>query len=99
VRRALLESLETKPLVRETLLRIRRELETELVHPASDLAVLIDRTLHEGIVEWLDAPERRDAFDRWIRDMADDLLRRHHHQIGSRCARTSMRSTQVGSSR
>jgi uncharacterized membrane-anchored protein YjiN (DUF445 family) len=82
VRRALLESLETKPLVRETLLRIRRELESELVHPASDLAVLIDRTLHEGIVEWLTAPERRDSFDRWVRDMADDLLRRHHHQIG-----------------
>ena len=82
VRRALLESLETKPLVRETLLRVRRELETELVHPASDLAVLIDRTLHEGIVEWLTGPERRDSFDRWVRDMADDLLRRHHHQIG-----------------
>ena len=82
VRRALLESLETKSLVRDTLLRVRRELEAELVHPASDLAVLIDRTLHEGIVELLDAPERREAFDRWVREMADDLLRRHHHQIG-----------------
>jgi uncharacterized membrane-anchored protein YjiN (DUF445 family) len=82
VRAALLESLETRPLVRETLHRLRRALETELRDPRSDLAVLIDRTLQEGIVEVLDDPERRAAFDRWVRAMADDLLQRHHHQIG-----------------
>ena len=88
MRAALLESLETRPLVRETLLRAsaassRRELDD----PASASSRLIDRTLHEGIVELLDDPERRAAFDRWVRDTADDLLRRHHHQIGAHRAR------------
>jgi len=82
LRAALLESLETSPLVRETLRRMRHALETELTDARSDLAVLIDRTLHEGIVELLDDPHRRATFDRWVREMADDLLRRHHHQIG-----------------
>jgi uncharacterized membrane-anchored protein YjiN (DUF445 family) len=43
---------------------------------------LIDRRLQSGIVELLDDPDRRATFDRWVRATADELLRRHHHQIG-----------------
>jgi uncharacterized membrane-anchored protein YjiN (DUF445 family) len=82
VRAALVESLETSPLVQDVLRRLRGEIDAELADPGSDLSVVIDRALREGIVELLDDPERRATFDRWVRSMADDLLRRHHHQIG-----------------
>jgi uncharacterized membrane-anchored protein YjiN (DUF445 family) len=35
-----------------------------------------------AIVEWLDQPEHRRRFDEWVRTMSQELLRRHHHQIG-----------------
>ncbi len=82
LRGMLLESLEAGPLVRDTLARLRRELEHQLDDPASSLSRLIDRRLQAGIVEVLDDPERRATFDRWVRATADELLRRHHHQIG-----------------
>jgi uncharacterized membrane-anchored protein YjiN (DUF445 family) len=82
VRTALLESLEAGPLVRDVLARLRHELEAQLDDPQSALARLIDRRLQAGAVEALDDPERRAAFDRWVRTTADELLRRHHHQIG-----------------
>src|SRR6185436_17750330 len=82
LRVALLESLETRPLVRETLVRLRRELETQLADERSDLSALIDRTLQKGIVELLDDPDRRTVFDHWVRTTVDDLLQRHHHQVG-----------------
>ena len=82
LRAAVLESLETTALVRESLARLRRELETQLADAESDLARWIDRAIGEGLLDLLDEPERRAAFDRWIRTTADDLLRRHHHQIG-----------------
>src|SRR5262249_2808404 len=62
--------------------RLRRELEEQLDAPRSPLSALVDRTLRAGIRELLDDPERRAAFDRWVRATADDLLRPHHHQIG-----------------
>src|SRR5262249_29462339 len=82
LRGALLESLEAGPLVRDTLVRFRRELEHQLDEPTSALSRLIDRRLQAGIVEMLDAPDNRVTFDRWVRATADELLRRHHHQIG-----------------
>jgi uncharacterized membrane-anchored protein YjiN (DUF445 family) len=82
LRGALLESLEAGPLVRDTLARLRRELESQLDAQDSSLSTLIDRRLQSGIVELLDDPERRATFDRWVRATADELLRRHHHQIG-----------------
>jgi len=82
LRRALVESLEAGPLVRDTLARLRAQLEQDLDDPHGALASLVDRQLHAGIVEMLDDPERRTAFDRWVRATAEDLLRRHHHQIG-----------------
>jgi uncharacterized membrane-anchored protein YjiN (DUF445 family) len=68
--------------VRDTLGRLRRELEEQLESPASALSRLIDRRLQTGIVQMLDEPERRATFDRWVRATADELLRRHDHQIG-----------------
>jgi uncharacterized membrane-anchored protein YjiN (DUF445 family) len=82
LRTALVESLETAPVVRETLARLRRELESQLADPVSTLSILVDRKLRAGIVELLDDPDRRATFDRWVRATADDLLRRYHHQIG-----------------
>jgi uncharacterized membrane-anchored protein YjiN (DUF445 family) len=82
LRAAILESLEAGPLVRDTLARLRRELEEQLDAPHSSLSRLIDRRLQAGIVDLLDDPERRATFDRWVRSTADELLRRHHHQIG-----------------
>jgi uncharacterized membrane-anchored protein YjiN (DUF445 family) len=43
---------------------------------------LVDRKLRATILELLDDAERRAAFDHWVRTTAQDLLRRHHHQIG-----------------
>src|SRR5262249_54093881 len=82
LRSALLESLEAGPLVRDTLGRLRLQLDQELDDREGALARLIDRKLRSAIIELLDAPERRPAFDRWVRATAEDLLRRHHHQIG-----------------
>jgi uncharacterized membrane-anchored protein YjiN (DUF445 family) len=82
LRGALLASLEAGPLVRDTLARLRRELEEQLDDPASALSRLVDRRLQTGIVQALDDPDRRATFDRWVRSTADELLRRHHHQIG-----------------
>jgi uncharacterized membrane-anchored protein YjiN (DUF445 family) len=82
VRSSIVESLESGPLVRDALARLRTRLEKELDDPNGPLADLIDRRLRAGVVELLDDPERSAAFDRWVRSTADDLLRRHHHQIG-----------------
>jgi uncharacterized membrane-anchored protein YjiN (DUF445 family) len=82
LRAALLESLETAPVVRDALARLRRELETQLDDSTSALSALIDRKLRSGILELLDDAERRATFDHWVRTTADDLLRRNHHQIG-----------------
>jgi len=82
LRSALVESLETRPLVAQALARLRREIDAQLVDPESELSTLIERTVREGIVKVLDDAERRAAFDRWVRATADDLLRRHHHQVG-----------------
>ncbi|MFN8545216.1 MAG: DUF445 domain-containing protein [Candidatus Binatia bacterium] len=82
LRATLLESLEAGPLVRDALARVRGQLEDELADPDGALAALIDRTLHDGVLNLLDDAERRAAFDRWVRATADELLRRNHHQIG-----------------
>jgi uncharacterized membrane-anchored protein YjiN (DUF445 family) len=82
LRAAIVESLEAGPLVRDTLARLRSELEAQLDAQQSSLSTLIDRRLRSGIVDLLDDPERRATFDRWVRATADELLRRHHHQIG-----------------
>jgi len=82
LRAAVLESLEARPLVRDTLARLGAQLEHDLDDPASTLSSLIDRKLRAAILDLLDDAERRATFDRWVRTTADDLLRRHHHQIG-----------------
>jgi uncharacterized membrane-anchored protein YjiN (DUF445 family) len=82
VRASIVESLESGPLVRDALARLRARLEQELDEPRGPLADLIDRRLHAGIVDFLADPDRSAAFDRWVRSTADDLLRRYHHQIG-----------------
>ena len=52
------------------------------IAPEGYLAGLVDRQLRAGIVQLLDDRERKDSFDQWVRRTAQDLLRRHHHQIG-----------------
>jgi len=82
LRAAILESLEAGPIVRDTLTRLHSQLEDELTQPSSALSRLIDRTIRAGILERLEDPGRRATFDRWVRTTAEDLVRRHHHQIG-----------------
>ncbi len=82
VRAALLESLEAGPLVRDLLVQLRQQIEQDLDAPASGLSELIDRKLRDAVLSLLDDSERRATFDQWVRTTADDLLRRHHHQIG-----------------
>jgi uncharacterized membrane-anchored protein YjiN (DUF445 family) len=82
LRAAVLESLEAAPLVRNTLARLRAQIEEDLDDPATALSRLIDRELRTGIVDFLDDPRRRAQFDDWVRTTADQLLRRHHDQIG-----------------
>jgi len=82
VREALLESLETAPLVRQGLARLRQQLEEEIEHRDSQLSQMIDAKLREAILTFLDDPQHRASFDAWVRATAVDLVRRHHHQIG-----------------
>jgi uncharacterized membrane-anchored protein YjiN (DUF445 family) len=82
VRTALVESLEAGPLVRDLLVQLRQQIEHDLDAPASGLSELIDRKLHDAVLDLLADPARRTTFDQWVRTTADDLLRRHHHQIG-----------------
>ncbi len=81
-RTTLLESLAAGPLVRDALAQLRRQLEEDLADEESALSKLVDRRVRSGILEWLDDPARRESFDGWVRNMSEDLLRRHHHQIG-----------------
>ena len=82
VRTALVESLEAGPLVRDLLAQLQGQVDRDLDAPGSGLSELIDRKLRDAVLELLDNPERRATFDQWVRTTADDLLRRHHHQIG-----------------
>ncbi len=95
LRASVLESLETGTAVRDVLARLRAQLEDELADPAGTLSVLIDRKLREGILEVLEDPDRRATFDHWIRTTAEDLLRRHHHQIGL-TVRESLEALETG---
>src|SRR6185295_7741682 len=82
LRDALVESLEAGPMVRGMLGRLRELLDAELADPHGALWELIDRELRSGIRDRLTDPARRAEFDRWVRDTANDLVRRHHSQIG-----------------
>src|SRR5258706_576965 len=53
VRAAVAESLDSGPLVRDGLARLRARLEQELDEPRGPLADLVDRRLHAGIVDLL----------------------------------------------
>lgn len=81
-RATLLDSLAAGPLLHDALAQLRRQLEEDLASDTSPLSDLVDRRLRGSIVEWLDDPARRQWFDRWVRTMSEELLRRHHHQIG-----------------
>src|SRR5262249_60724525 len=76
LRAAILESLEAGPLVRDTLARLRRELEEQLDGPHSSLSTLIDRRLQAGIVDLLDDPEGGATLHRWGGPPAHELRRR-----------------------
>jgi uncharacterized membrane-anchored protein YjiN (DUF445 family) len=95
LRASVLESLEAGPLVRGVLARLRAQLEDDLADPAGTLSVLVDRKLREGILDVLEDRERRATFDHWIRTTAEDLLRRHHHQIGL-TVRESLEALETG---
>jgi uncharacterized membrane-anchored protein YjiN (DUF445 family) len=82
VRAAVVESLETGTLVRDVLARLRAQLEQDLRDPASALSGLVDREVRGGVLALLDDADHRTTFDTWVRRTADDLLRRHHDQIG-----------------
>jgi uncharacterized membrane-anchored protein YjiN (DUF445 family) len=95
LRATVLESLEAGPFVRGVLTRLRAQIEDDLADPAGTLSVLVDRKLREGILDLLEDPERRAIFDHWIRTTAEDLLRRHHHQIGL-TVRESLEALETG---
>ena len=82
LRHAMVESLAARPLIADVLRQVRAHVDRELANRESTLSRLVERQLRTGIVDALDDPERRAAFDRWVRSTADDLLQRHHHQIG-----------------
>lgn len=82
LRRALVESLEASPMLSELLAQLRNQLEQDLSESDGYLSRLVDRELHDGILRLFDDPQRRASFDSWVRTTANDLLRRHHNQIG-----------------
>jgi uncharacterized membrane-anchored protein YjiN (DUF445 family) len=81
-RAAIVESLSSGTFVREILAQLRRQLEDDLGSDASALSEFVSRRLRTTVVDWLDDPAHREQFDRWVRTMSEELLRRHHHQIG-----------------
>src|SRR5262245_37584077 len=82
LRGALVESLEAAPLVQDLLVQLRDQIEHDLGEPGGYLADLVDHKLRASILDLLENPERRASFDQWVRTTAQDLLQRHHHQIG-----------------
>jgi len=82
VRRALLESMELRPIIAEALARLRDQLDRELADPEGQLSTFLDRQMRDGIVRVLSDPARRETLDAWVRSTAIDLLERHHDQIG-----------------
>jgi uncharacterized membrane-anchored protein YjiN (DUF445 family) len=82
LRTALLDSLETQPLIGDLFGRLQKQLDEELARPDSGLAELIDDQLRRGIADLFNHPEHRVSFDDWVRATISDLLQRHHHQIG-----------------
>ncbi len=95
LRASVLESLDAGPFVRGVLARLRAQLEDDLADPAGTLSVLVDRKLREGILDLLEDREHRATFDHWVRATAEDLLRRHHHQIGL-TVRESLEALETG---
>jgi len=95
LRTAVVERLEAGPLVRDALGRLRAQLEQDLDDPHGALAALIDRWLRSAAVDRLGEPQRRAAFDRWVRRTADELLRRYHHEIG-RTVRENLEALETG---
>ena len=95
LRTAVVESLEADPLVRAALARLRAQLEQDLDDPHGALAALIDSWLRSAAIDRLDDPERRAAFDQWVRRTADELLRRYHHEIG-RTVREHLEALETG---
>ena len=82
LRTAFSESLEIEPILGDLLGRVREQLDRDLADRDGRLSRFVDRQLRQGIRDLLADPERRAAFDGWVRRTATDLLRRHHHQIG-----------------
>ena len=82
LRLTLLESLEARPLIAQLLAQLRQQLEGNLVSPEGTLSPWMARQLQSSIVEALQDAPRRAAFDQWVRTTIDDLLQRHHHQVG-----------------
>lgn len=82
LRVALVESLEARPLVLELLTQLRDQLDHDLNEPSSELSGLVDRKLRAGILQLFEDPRHRHTFDAWVRATANDLVRRHHDQIG-----------------
>ena len=82
LRAAIVESLEASPMIAELLAHLRNQLEQDLGQADGYLSRLVDRELHAGILGLLEQSERRASFDSWVRTTANDLLRRHHNQIG-----------------
>ena len=81
-RETLADALESEPLVRHLMLRLQARADRELTDPSSRLSVFLRTELLDGVRTLLDDPDRRARFDAWVRGTVDDLLRRHHHQIG-----------------
>ncbi len=82
LRTAVVESLESGPVVSRLLERLAGQIEGDLADPGSRLSELIDRKLHAGIVGLLADRERAASFATWVRATARDLIERHHHEIG-----------------
>jgi uncharacterized membrane-anchored protein YjiN (DUF445 family) len=82
VRAALAESLEAGPALGTLLGGLRRRIEADLADPHSPLSELLARQIRERVPTIFDDPERRERFDRWVRDTANDLVERHHAEIG-----------------
>lgn len=81
-RKVFADAFESEPVVRHLLVRLRDRVDRDLGDSESRLSQFLRTELRDGVRTLLDDPERCARFDAWVRATVDDLLRRHHHQIG-----------------
>jgi uncharacterized membrane-anchored protein YjiN (DUF445 family) len=82
VRTALVEGAEARGILNRALRRLRETLEQQSEKPDSDFNKLIRQNFQEHLHAYRINPSAQEKFDRWVRNMALELLEKRHTIIG-----------------